>query len=75
LDAPAVEERVGRDEQGFCPVARDSGEGRLNLPAGTGVEDLNLQKQAASIARLPREVLLQSADFENFDGAVKAFEA
>ena len=47
LDAPAVEERVGRDEQGFCPVARDSGEGRLNLPVGAGVEDLNLQSQSA----------------------------
>ena len=47
LDAPAIEERVRRDEQGVGSVARDSGEGRFDLPAGTGVEDLDLQSEGA----------------------------
>jgi hypothetical protein len=47
LDAPAVEERVRRDEKGVGPVARGSGEGRLDLPTGAGVEDLHLQSEGA----------------------------
>src|SRR5262249_21644773 len=43
LDAPADEERVGGDEKGVGPVARKRGEGRLDLGAGAGLEDRNLQ--------------------------------
>ena len=47
LDAPADEERVGGDEEGVGPVAHEGGEGRLDLAAGAGVEDLNLQSEGA----------------------------
>src|SRR5262245_3075244 len=43
LDTPADEEYVGGDEEGVGPVAHDGGEGGLDLTAGAGVEDLNLQ--------------------------------
>ena len=47
LDAPSDEESVGGDEEGDDPVARESGEGRLDLAAGAGVEDRNLQSESA----------------------------
>ena len=47
LDAPAGEERVASDEQGVGAVAHEGGEGRLDLAAGAGVEDLNLQSDGA----------------------------
>ena len=40
LDAPADEEPVGGDEEGVGPVAHEGGEGRLDLAAGAGVENL-----------------------------------
>jgi len=43
LDAPAGKEDVASDVQGIGPVGHEGGEGRLNLAAGAGVEDLNLQ--------------------------------
>ena len=47
LDAPAGEEPVGGDEEGIGPVAHEGGEGCLDLAAGAGVEDLNLQSEGA----------------------------
>jgi hypothetical protein len=47
LDTPAVEETVGRDEEGVGPVTHEGGEGRLDLAAGASVEDLNLQSDGA----------------------------
>jgi hypothetical protein len=47
LAAATAEERVGGDEEGIRPLAYESGEGRLDLPAGAGVEDLNLQSDGA----------------------------
>src|SRR5262245_47809171 len=41
LDAPACEEAVTSDVQGVGTVAREGGEGRLDLAAGARVEDLN----------------------------------
>jgi hypothetical protein len=43
FDAPAVEERVATDEEGIGPLAPKSREGRINLAARAGVEDLDLQ--------------------------------
>src|SRR5438876_7007945 len=43
LDAPAREEDITSDEQGVGAIAHEGGEGRLDLAAGAGVEDLNLQ--------------------------------
>src|SRR5262245_15354921 len=48
LDAPTDEERVGRDEQRIGSVAREGGECCLDLAAGAGVEDLDLQSDRAS---------------------------
>ena len=47
LDAPAREEHVGSDEQGVGALARESGKGRIDLAAGAGVEDLDLQSHCA----------------------------
>ena len=47
LDAPADEEPVGGDEEGIGPVAHEGGKGRLDLAAGAGVENLNLQPESA----------------------------
>jgi len=47
LDAPAGEEHVGSNEECVGPVAHEGGEGRLDLAAGAGVEDLNLQSEGA----------------------------
>ena len=47
LDAPAGEERVGGDEESVGPVAHEGAEGRLDLAAGAGVEDRNLQSEGA----------------------------
>jgi hypothetical protein len=40
LDAPAIKEPVGCDEEGIGSVAQESGEGRLDLAASARVEDL-----------------------------------
>ena len=47
LDAPAVEEGVGADEEGVGPLARERCEGCIDLPAGAGVEDLDLHADGA----------------------------
>ena len=47
LDTPAGEEGVGADEEGVGPLARKSCEGRIDLAAGAGVEDLDLQPHGA----------------------------
>jgi hypothetical protein len=47
LDAPVVEKRVGGDEEDVGPLARKGCEGRLDLAAGAGVEDLDLQSDGA----------------------------
>jgi hypothetical protein len=47
LDAPAGEKGVGADEQRVGTVARKSREGPLDLPAGAGVKDLDLQSDGA----------------------------
>ena len=51
LDAPADEERLGRDKQGIGPVAHEGGECCLDLAARAGVEELNLQSHSASSFR------------------------
>src|SRR5262245_39225701 len=45
LDPPAREEHVTIDEQGIGTVAYKGGEGRLDLAAGTCVENLNFQPE------------------------------
>ena len=47
LNTPADEERVGANEKCVGPVAHEGSEGRLDLAAGAGVEDLNLQSDGA----------------------------
>ena len=47
LETPAVEEGVGADEKGVGPLAHKSREGRIDLAAGAGVEDLDLQSHGA----------------------------
>ena len=47
LHAPAGEEAVGGDEEGIGALAREGGESRIDLAAGAGVEDLNLQSEGA----------------------------
>jgi hypothetical protein len=42
LGAAAEKEDIGGNEQGIGPVANEGGEGRLNLTAGAGVEDVSL---------------------------------
>ena len=47
LDTPADEEGVAADEEGVGPLAHKSCEGRIDLAAGAGVEDLDLQPHGA----------------------------
>ena len=47
LDAPSEEEAVRSDKESVGPVAYEGGEGRLDLAAGAGVKDLNLQAEGA----------------------------
>jgi hypothetical protein len=48
LDTPASEGRCGPDEQGIGPIAPDIFEGGIDLAAGVGVENLDLQSEGAS---------------------------
>src|SRR5215468_8164818 len=47
LHPPTGEKRVGDNEERVGPLAHKSCEGRINLVAGAGVEDLNLQSNGA----------------------------
>ena len=47
LDTPAGEKGVAADEEGVGPLARKRCEGRIDLAAGAGVEDLDLQPHGA----------------------------
>jgi hypothetical protein len=47
LDSAAEEECLAANEEGVGVVARERVKGRLDLAAGTGVEDLNLQPKSA----------------------------
>jgi hypothetical protein len=51
LDAPAREEDISSDVQGVGAIAREGGEGRLDLAPGAGVEDLNLQSHCTGGVR------------------------
>src|SRR5262245_8766891 len=44
---PANKKDIDTDEDGFGPLAHESGEGRIDLAAGAGVEDLDLQSHSA----------------------------
>ena len=46
LNAPGIEEAVGADEQRVGALARERGESGLDLVAGAGIEDLNLQRES-----------------------------
>ena len=48
MDPPAVEKGVAGDEKGVRPLAHKRCEGRIDLAAGAGVEDLDLQPHGAS---------------------------
>src|SRR5262249_60151887 len=48
LHPPAVEEAVARYEEDVGPLAHESGKGRLDLSAGTGLKDLDLQPHCTS---------------------------
>src|SRR5262245_54123601 len=48
LHPPAVEEAVARYEEDVGPLAHESGKGRLDLSAGTGIKDLDLQPHCTS---------------------------
>src|SRR5262249_6523244 len=48
LDPPADEKGVGADEERIGPLSHKSCEGRIDLPAGAGIEDLDLQSYGAS---------------------------
>src|SRR5262249_35004186 len=43
LDAPTAQESVAADEEGIGPLAHNACEGRIDLTAGAGTEDLDLQ--------------------------------
>ena len=45
LNASAVKEAIWADEQGVGTIAYNSGKGCLDVAAGAGVEDLNLQSE------------------------------
>src|SRR5262249_54997394 len=45
LDEPPTEERVREDEEGVGTVGHEGAEGGLDLAAGAGVEDRNLQSE------------------------------
>ena len=47
LHTPADEKGVSADEEGVGPLAPKSCESRINLAAGAGVEDLDLQPHGA----------------------------
>src|SRR5262249_61926177 len=47
LGTPAVKKDVDADEDRVGPLVRKSGEGRIDLAAGAGVEDLDLQSHCA----------------------------
>ena len=47
LDTPGLEEGIAADEEGVGPLAHKSCEGRIDLAAGAGVEDLDLQPHGA----------------------------
>ena len=47
LDAPAVEQGTGADEKRVGSLAHKRCEGRVDLAAGAGVEDLDLQPHGA----------------------------
>ena len=46
LNAPGIEEAIGTDEQRVGALARERGEGGLDLVAGTGIEGLDLQRES-----------------------------
>src|SRR5262249_46309372 len=48
LGTPAIEKDVDVDENGVGPLAHKSGEGRIDLADGAGVEDLDLQAHSAA---------------------------
>ena len=48
LRALGNEERVGTDEQGFGTPARESRESRVELPAGAGIVDLDVETERAA---------------------------
>ena len=48
LHTPAREERIASDIQCVDLIVYESGEGRLDLPRGAGVDNLNLQSDCAS---------------------------
>ena len=48
LDAPAGEKGISADEKRVGPLVHKRCEGRIDLPAGAGVEDLDLQPDGAS---------------------------
>ena len=47
LDTPAQEKGIGVDEKRIGPLAREGIEGRIDLAARTGLENLNLQAHGA----------------------------
>jgi len=47
LNAPSVEEGAGADEEGVGPLAPKIFEGRIDLPTGVGIQDLDLQPHGA----------------------------
>ena len=47
LHTPGVEEGVAADEEGVGPLAHKSREGRIDLAAGAGIDDLDLQPHGA----------------------------
>src|SRR5262245_33965172 len=44
---PANKKDIDADEDGFGPLSHESGEGRIDLAAGAGVEDLDLKPHSA----------------------------
>jgi len=48
LDAPAIEERAARDEHGIGPLTAHHFKSSIDLIAGVGVVDLNLQSDGTS---------------------------
>jgi len=48
LDTPRVQERRVSNEKGFGPLTRNRGECSLDLAAGAGSDDLDLQPDGAS---------------------------
>jgi hypothetical protein len=48
LNSPAVEKSTGADEEGIGSLAHKGCKSRVDLTAGAGVEDLDLQSHGAS---------------------------